>query len=131
MEYNTTFSRQISNISFLISPLPPHSPSSERAGNSNEDTCLRKVKRKLCKNRSRTSSDSEIRVTRNYDNYYRREFNRVSITSQNLESNNENNRNPKNTFIESLNVAKLQKDLTDKKSTKKNSHAHEVLAKWM
>ena len=97
--------------------------------NSRDSSCYKKVKRKFCDRRnsdSDSSTSSEIRVTRNYDDYYRREFNRVSVTEKDPGS------NPKGDFVETLNVANLPKELVQSKGTKKkNSHAHEVLAKWM
>lgn len=34
-------------------------------------------------------------------------------------------------IIESLNVANLQKNLSDENSKKENNHAQQVLSKWM
>ena len=103
---------------------------------SNQDlteTCFKKVKRKLCtKSNTELSSSSKdiVKVTRNYNNYYEKEYSHVSPFSQ---TNNKPQPQPHNSLeiIESLNVAKLQKNMSDGKSKKENNHAQQVLSKWM
>ena len=69
-------------------------------------------------------------MTRNYNNYYEKEYNHVSPFSQ---TNNNSHPQPQNSLeiIESLNVANLQKNLSDGNSKKENNHAQQVLSKWM
>ena len=102
---------------------------------SNQDlteTCFKKVKRKLCtkSNTELSSSNDIVKVTRNYNNYYEKEYSHVSPFSQ---TNNKPQPQSQNSLeiIESLNVAKLQKNLSDGKSKKENNHAQQVLSKWM
>ena len=69
-------------------------------------------------------------MTRNYNNYYEKEYSHVSPFSQ---TNNKPHPQTQNSLeiIESLNVANLQKNLSDGNSKKENNHAQQVLSKWM
>jgi hypothetical protein len=67
-------------------------------------------------------------VTRNYNNYYEKEYNHVSPFSQ---TNNNPTQQNSTEIIKSLNVANLQKNLSDENSKKENNHAQQVLSKWM
>ena len=129
----------MSSVPFLRSPLSSQTSSANanrtavqgthedhqihRNHKDQSETCLKKVKRKLCSReeetikQTNTSDDRIAKVTRNYNNYYQREFNRVGP------SNNQNN--------PPLNVANLQKNLSDLESKKENQHANQVLSKWM
>lgn len=144
--------RRVSSLPFLISPSSPEilltspqktsnltqrrtSQEGHQHHKSNQDlteTCFKKVKRKLCtkSNTELSSSKDIVKVTRNYNNYYEKEYSHVSPFSQ---TNNKPQPQPHNSLeiIESLNVANLQKNLSDGNSKKENNHAQQVLSKWM
>ena len=80
------------------------------------------MKTKLCPCNKTVKTD--IIVTKNYDNYYGRQFHRrteVSTIDQGK-------------LMDSLNVSTLRQQLKNdkqEKSKKPNHYAHEVLSKWM
>ena len=134
---------RMSSVPFLRSPLSSQTSSANanrtavqgthedhqihRNHKDQSETCLKKVKRKLCSREEeiiKQNTSDIAKVTRNYDNYYQREFNRVAPSNQ-------NNLLQNTDFIESLNVANLQKNLSDHGSKKENQHANQVLSKWM
>ena len=91
-----------------------------------KETCFKKVKRKLCSEPISMENPKDIvKVTRNYSKFYQREYvNRVSPSRQTEPSQKTSD------FVESLNIANLQKNMSDGKK-KDDAHTHQILSKWM
>ena len=92
-----------------------------------KETCFKKVKRKLCSEPiSKENHKDIVRVTRNYKNFYQREYvNSVSPSRQTEPQQKTAD------FVESLNIANLQKNMSDGKKKDDDAHTHHILSKWM
>jgi hypothetical protein len=101
----------------------------EATTNKSTNNLFRKVRQKFITT-SDNSSTSPTHTTRNYQNYYRREFVRSTSSQNSTDSNSFDvfRSSQHNNHLEDLDVRQLTKEKNQ--SLKPNHHANTVLSHW-